>query len=221
MPFLMDFDPKYREKLSSHPSFFLPDNFPKSRDEFSLEGISSSKDTSFLQDLHPFENFNLNGSSSSSNPMFSMQPTCLDPFDNSSLEGLQNFDFYESKPNGIHRGNNGSLIPLMDNFNQSDALVVLGQSQMVTPINMISSNSSFQPHNHFNYYDLGPTKYLPADEGSCTSLKNDMAMAAKSLSTTTMVRKGGRGRKKKTNVVKGQWTIEEDRLTSGGLLILF
>ncbi|KAJ8440292.1 hypothetical protein Cgig2_012728 [Carnegiea gigantea] len=216
----MDFDAKNREKISSQDlPLFFHENFSRTRNESSIEGSFSSKSTSplHLQDLHTLDKFNLNGSSSSStpNPFFSMQTICLDPFDNSTFGYLPNFEFYETKPIETHVGNysGGRFIPLIDNFNQNGC-GFLGHSQMITPINMVSPSSHQNHHNILSYREFGLiTRYPPPDEGSSTSPKNDSIMVANnSPSTITMARKEGRGQKKKTNVVKGQWTIEEDRL---------
>ncbi|KAL2936037.1 Transcription factor MYB98 [Bienertia sinuspersici] len=232
----MDFDAKYKEKFSSSnnlPSFFN-DNYSKNRDDnqFSLEGVLSSKNTSnnflFQDYFQPLETINLNNgsSSSTSNVMLPIvQTNFLDSFENTTFGCLPTYDLYETKPSfGNHATNNnnsGVLVPhLMENFNQSGVDVgvgvgILGHSHqmMNNPINMISPNS--QSYNPFSYCEFVPTKFRPLDEDSCTTPRNDATMVSNNFSTTTtttMTRRGGRGRKKKTNVVKGQWTIEEDRL---------
>ncbi|KAK9684750.1 hypothetical protein RND81_10G229200 [Saponaria officinalis] len=210
----MDFDAKYMEKHTSQQiPFFLQENYSSKqiRDDhqFSLEGAFSSKVTNnnFIQDninLHPLENFNLNvpSSSSSNHPIFSLQPTSFYQFDNSGSNCLPNFDFYETKPYGTHAPNTGALGP-MDNLCLNGPIGGLGHSElMVTPINLVSP-SAYHGHHPFSYRDFSLLKSCqPSDVGSCSSPKIDL----------NLVKKGCRGRKKKINVVKGQWTIEEDRL---------
>ncbi|KAK9669455.1 hypothetical protein RND81_13G131400 [Saponaria officinalis] len=185
-------------------------------DQFTLEETFSSIGTNLFLNDHHIDNFNINEPLLSlQNSALSLQPTGFKTFENSTFEYLPNFDFFESKPYINHVRNDSAFVPLIDNFNQSVGLNnVLGHSQMmVTPINMVSPNNL--AHNPFNYRDFSLIRSYnkPLDQGSCTSPKVDMNMVAKSLSTTTMLRKGFRGRKKKTNlIVKGQWTIEEDRL---------
>ena len=215
----MDFDAKNGEKLSSHDlPLFFPENFSKSRNESFIQGSFSAQSTSPLhfQDLHTFEKFDLNGSSSSTtNPLFPMQPTYLDPFENSSFGYLPNFDFYETKPFETHVGSysGGTFIPLVDNLSQNGG-GFLGHSQLIAPINMISPSSHHNHHNTLSYSEFGLiTRYPPPDDqDSSTSPKTDTVMVAdRSPSTITMAKKEGRGQKKKTSIVKGQWTIEEDR----------
>ncbi|XP_074314999.1 transcription factor MYB98-like [Silene latifolia] len=219
MPFSMDFDAKFGEKFPSQmPLFFHDQNYsPKQRDDhqFSLEGTLSSKSSNYLQDdLNQIEYFNLNNApSSSSIPIFSLQSTCVfDTFENSTFSCMPNLDFFEHKPYENHVGNQGALVPYMDNnnFTRSGEVGVLGHSHMmVTPINMVSPIGL--THNPFSYRDFGLTKsFKLPDEGSSTSPKAGANLIRNSLSAT-MVKRRGRGHKKKINLVKGQWTIEEDR----------
>ncbi|KAL9243144.1 hypothetical protein vseg_017068 [Gypsophila vaccaria] len=105
----------------------------------------------------------------------------------------------------------------MDNFSPSVGVnnVIEHSQMMVTPINMVSPNV-LSHNNPFSYRDLSLIRSynkLRDNEGSFASPKLDINMTAKSLSATTLIRNGFRGRKKRDNlVVKGQWTIEEDRL---------
>ncbi|KAL9227462.1 hypothetical protein vseg_003147 [Gypsophila vaccaria] len=219
----MDFETKFMEKFPSHQiPFFLHENYSSKMrdDQFSLEGAFSSKGTNnFIQDnLQPLENFNLNvpSSTSSNHTIFSLQQNCFYPFDNNNNNNsgsnncLPNLNFYETKPYGTHAPNNGALGPLMDNLSQSGGIKGLGHSQMMaTPINMVSPSG--HAHHPFGYRDFGLMKSCkPSDEGSCSNPKTDVNMIAKSF-PPILVKRSVRGRKKKTNVVKGQWTIEEDR----------
>ncbi|XP_021734133.1 transcription factor MYB98-like [Chenopodium quinoa] len=215
----MDFEAKFREKFSPHPSLFLPQNNHSNPrdDQFSLEGALLSKGgTNFLQGLHPLFDLNFDlhdGSSSTPNTFYPIhQPNCLEPYDNSPFDCVPNFDFYETKPLVNHATNNVALVPLIDNLNQNEGGIgVLGHSPIITPMNMISPNA--QGFNPFCYYDyLGPTNYRPSDEDSCTTPVTTTTLVSDRLSTTTVVRKGGKGRKKKSTPVKGQWTKAEDNL---------
>lgn len=230
----MDFDANYREKFPSHLPLFFPENNyskPPRNDQFSLEeaNLSLKGNTNFLQDLHPLENFDLNldldGSSSASNALFPIQPNSLEPYDlnyNSTFGCFPNFELYETKPFANHAPNNNNNVALgsnlIDNYNQSGGgLGILGHSQFINPINNMISSPSPQSYNPFCYYDLGLTRssYRLSDEDSSTTPQNDATVVVPSrLSAATTVRKGGKDhRKKKSTVVKGQWTMEEDRLT--------
>ncbi|XP_057544002.1 transcription factor MYB118-like [Amaranthus tricolor] len=183
----MDFDAKYKQNFSSSLPLFFNETNSKSRDErVFLEGASCYD----LQEFHHVENFNMNlivsSSNTNLNPLFEIQQNDLDSYENSPFGLFPNYDFYETKPFVDHVTNDGGLVPLLENFNQNGGN--LGNSHMI--------NQGSQSYNNpFNYCDYG---FRPSDEDS-------------SVTPKTTVRKQRRSRKK-TSVVKGQWTTEEDRL---------
>ncbi|GAB4845703.1 hypothetical protein Ancab_039106 [Ancistrocladus abbreviatus] len=183
-----------------------------SREDFSLE-IPSLTGGSF-QDFPHLDH--LNGNGSSPNPLFGGQNSCLDPLYASHAFGscLSSFDLHETKP-----FSNGSVMPyLMDNnFPRIIGNGIPDHSPILntTPITMVPPSLR---GGHlvlpFNFKEIDPLKCRPPDEGSCTTVENGCRPEVGSASVTpaaALPRKTGKGRKKKSNVVKGQWTTEEDR----------
>nr|POE89381.1 transcription factor myb98 [Quercus suber] len=186
----MELDTKFRENLASQP-ILLSDNYLESymKDDFSFEAPSSK---GFLQDIHHLDLFQTNGSSS--NPIFGVQTQCIST----------DFDIYECKP-FMDNGGHGHV---MDNF-QSGGYLNLPQRN---PIDIMGSDRS---HMVFTTCQdiIKPLNFVVPDEVSCITAENGYYKKIgmnknRAFPTTKKPQKG----RKKSNVVKGQWTVEEDRL---------
>ncbi|KAK7817845.1 transcription factor myb98, partial [Quercus suber] len=194
----MELDTKFRENLASQP-ILLSDNYLKSytKDDFSFEAPSSK---GFLQDFHHLDQFQTSGSSS--NPIFGVQTQCL----NSNFTygcTSTDFDMYECKP-FMDNGGHGHV---MDNF-ESGGYLNLPQRN---PIDIMGLDRS---HMVFTSQDIiKPLNFVVPDEVSCITAENGYYKKIgmnknRALPTTKKPQKG----RKKSNVVKGQWTVEEDRI---------
>lgn len=195
----MELETKLRETLASQP-MLSSDFYPKpyTKDEFSFEITPSSK--GFLQDFQYLDQFRPNGCSS--NPNLVAQTQCYDLFNNFTYGCSTDFDVYECKP----FADNGGHSHVMDNF-QSGGYLNLPQQN---PTDIVGSDRSHMAF--FTGQDIKPVKFVIPDEVSCITAENGYYKKVgmnknKSLSTTMRANKG----RKKSNVVKGQWTIEEDR----------
>ncbi|GAB2269833.1 hypothetical protein Dimus_004750 [Dionaea muscipula] len=191
-------------------------------DQLNINGYSSSNSNLFF-----FEN---NGSSSSS---------CFDPLLDPAAVGLgclPSFDFYEMKP----LISNGGVNILPPNLIETNNFPVIGGGiSHHSPIINANSMSMVTPLRsrlmfpNFSYREMEtpaaaasapppppppPLKYRPPDEGSsCTTAENAGHQlpegGSSSVLATAPPKRTGKGKKKKKyNVVKGQWTIDEDRL---------
>lgn len=191
----MELDTKLTENLASQP-MLLSDNYlmkPYMKDGFSFEAPSSK---GFLQDFHHPGQFQTNGSSS--NPIFGVPQTqCYDSLINNFTYGCSSdFDIYECKPFADNCGRGH----VMDNF-QSAGYLNLSQRN---PIDIMAFTTNCQ--------DIKPVNFVVPDELSSITAENGYYKRVsmnknRALQTTIRTYKGRR----KCNVVKGQWTIEEDR----------
>ncbi|XP_044485161.1 transcription factor MYB98-like [Mangifera indica] len=178
-------------KQNHAPFFFSHENYIKSfiKSEILFDEGSSSK--GYLQDFHHLSHhFNANGCSS--NPMFGVHIPCFDSLDVSAhAYSSLNFDFHEYKfqSGGYLENHHQIMNPLVD---------ITGSNQSHMPLSFIE-----------------PVNFVVSDEVSSVSADNISSYHKKAgmnkknrpyLSTRT----GKVG--KKYNVVKGQWTIDEDRL---------
>ncbi|XP_057950956.1 transcription factor MYB98-like [Malania oleifera] len=212
----MEFDTKYGREIdvaSTQKPIFPYDNYLKHEmeDGFSFEASSKA----LLQDLQPLDQFPIYGSSSSS-PDFRVQPY-NPPLDNGcSL----NMNMYESKPFG-ENSTYGASSFVMENIStnfQSGGGYLFNQylHRAILPANnMIEVDRSFLP---FNCQEIKLVNFVLPDEVSCTTTPSDNGYYKnfngidKGIRASTLGRRTYKGRKKNSNVVKGQWTIEEDRL---------
>jgi len=200
----MELDTKLTENFALQP-MLLSDNYlvkPYIKDEFSFEPPSSK---GFLQDFHhPDDQFQTNGSSS--NPIFGVQTQCYDSFNNFTYGCSTDFDIPECKPFADNCGNGH----VMDNF-QSGGYLNLSQRN---PIDIVGSDGIDMAYTA--YQDIKPVSFVVPDELSSITAENMYYKRVgmnknRALPTTIRTYKG----RKKCNVVKGQWTIEEDRYKKG------
>ncbi|EEF51989.1 myb119, putative [Ricinus communis] len=118
---------------------------------------------------------------------------------------------YECKPladiNNIGSGGHGQV---MDNFQNGGHLLHL------SPIDMVGSNK-VQGHMSLNLQEMKPISFVVPDEVSSVTANNHEypknVGVNKNNRVSASTRKTWKARKK-NNVVKGQWTIDEDRLLS-------
>lgn len=201
----MELDNKLIRENPFAQQMFLSDNYsnkPYMKDELIPFEPTSSRG-GFLQDFHHLDQFHASGSSS--NPIFGVQTgSNFDSFDAFPYGSSTNIDFYdyECKP---FADNNGAHGQVMDNF-QSEGYLNLPHRN---PIDIIGSN---QGHISINFQEMKPINFVVPDEVSCVTAKRDFYKKVgmnknRALPSTRRMWKG----RKKNNVVKGQWTIEEDR----------
>lgn len=201
-PSVMDPETNLRENYASQ-TMHLQENYlkPSMKDELPFGAPSSQ---GFLQDFHHVEQFHhVNGSSS--NPVFGVQAPNFDPFVNITCGCSQtDFDVYECKP--FVENNSNSHAHVMDNFqNEGYSLNLPRRNQQ----DMMVANQSYLP---FNPLETKPLNIVVPDEVSCISPANYYKRVGlnknnKAFPTTRRTFKV----RKKSNIVKGQWTEDEDR----------
>ncbi|KAK7411106.1 hypothetical protein VNO78_02511 [Psophocarpus tetragonolobus] len=171
---------------------------PSMKDMLPFGNLSSH---GFLQDFHHIDRFNVNLSSSNLNhtPNFNA-------FDNFTFKGSSpDLDIYECKPY-VENSVSGHT-HVMDNFLYGNYSLNIPQKNQ---LDLMDANQSFLP---FSPQEIKPSNYIVPDEVSCISPVNyykrvDVNKNNKSYPTTKRTYKI----RKKSNIVKGQWTIEEDGL---------
>ncbi|KAK2663746.1 hypothetical protein Ddye_002320 [Dipteronia dyeriana] len=236
----MELGTKLRENnQTTHPAVYLSENnytiTNKSymKNEIPFEVTFSNKQLgNCLQDFHHLDHnhgqFHANGSSS--NPIFGVQTPCFEPFESLPYGGgggySSNFDFYECKPFADHSNyNNGGHGQVMDNFQTTTGGYLNHhhhQHQISNPGDQVMMMMPYTFHQEMN---KPAVTFIVPDEVSCVNNNNNIVdddgnyyknkKVGSSFnknkfhsSSTKKTWKGG----KKSNVVKGQWTIEEDRL---------
>lgn len=212
-------------------TIFTRDQEHMKEEDFPFEVVDQSKPTSFLQDFHhldhdhQFDHHHHHGSTSS-NPLLGYQTTssCINnsPFEHCSYQ--ENIvDFYESKPHLTNhhfqavgnpyftRNHHHQEINLVDEHDDDDHHMDLDQNNMMM-MKMI-------PFDYPPSEITKPMNFVMPDEVPCVSADNDCYRAMSfnktkpfltrklSSSSSSSSWKG----KKKSTLVKGQWTSEEDR----------
>ncbi|KAH7528457.1 hypothetical protein FEM48_Zijuj05G0074200 [Ziziphus jujuba var. spinosa] len=215
----MELDDKVRENnVYHHPSLLSNQNYMKPYNmkdhDFPFEA-SSSKGDYYFQDFHHLDDqaFHVNGSSSgpifgsqSQTPCFDIHHPC-DPYYIYDVGPTNPDQFYECKP-FVENGGHGQV---MDNFQ------VGGYSSFSSrnPMDMIgpANSSCLLPFNFHGQEIIKPVNFVVPDEVSCITAENGYyKKVGMNKSRTSMVTRKTCKTRKKSNVVKGQWTIEEDRL---------
>ncbi|KAF2311417.1 hypothetical protein GH714_022805 [Hevea brasiliensis] len=196
-------------KLTENPltqSMSLSDfysNKPSMKDGFPF-AVPSSSSKGFLQDFHHFDQFHANGLSL--NPIFGVQSgSNFDSFDAFPYGSSTNMDFYdyECKPFADINGGHGQV---MDNF-QSGRYLNFPQNN---PVDMMGYNQSNMSS---NFQEMKPINFVVPDEVSSITANHEYhkKVGLNKNRAQPSTRRTWKGRKK-NNLVKGQWTIEEDRL---------
>nr|WRO64641.1 MYB transcription factor protein [Rosa persica] len=218
---------KLGENLASQIPLLVPENNNSymmkpynMKDEFTpFEASSSSK--GYLQDFHHLDNqFHQYANGSSSNPMFGVQNPCFEPYysDNNAYTCDQgsptDVNFYECKPLNI--AENLGHGQVLDNFQSLN--FPNPRSNPIGHMIGISHRSSTNFLPLTNSQDIKPMSFVVPDEVSCINSENGYYKGAginhKGTSRLSTIARAGstfKGRKK-NNVVKGQWTIDEDRV---------
>ncbi|KAH7865278.1 hypothetical protein Vadar_004548 [Vaccinium darrowii] len=197
----MEFDKNYREQEEdlTYPSL-LPNNHLKSE---IIEGEEEDDDFCFQDFDHHLDQLSFTGSSL--NPDFDIENPCLDPYDPfQNIGPLSIDDFYELKPFSDHQNEGNGTTE-----NYAGAM----QYPRKIPVDESAPNPGSMP---FICEDVKPMNFVIPDEGSCITADQNIGHKG-----NLGIRKNGapqsrrpcsnKGRKK-SNSVKGQWTIEEDRL---------
>ncbi|XP_047164646.1 transcription factor MYB98-like [Vigna umbellata] len=154
-----------------------------------------------LQDFHHIDQFHFNVPSS--NNSIIQNPT-FDAFENFTFTGSSPaLDVYESKPFVENRHTH-----VMDNFLYGNHNLILPQRNV--ELDLMVADQSFLP---FSPQEIKPSNFSLPDEVSCISPMNyykriGLNKNNKSYPTTRRTSKV----RKKSNTVKGHWTIEEDGL---------
>ncbi|KAJ1439072.1 SANT/Myb domain [Sesbania bispinosa] len=202
-PSLMALETNFKENYVSQ-TMHLQENYlnPSMKDELPFGAPSSQ---GFLQDFHHIDQFHVNASSSN-NPVFGVQTPNFDPFNNTTSEcAPTDFEAYEGKP--FAESNGSGHAHIMDNFQyEGYSLNLPGRNQL----DMMVANQSYMP---FNPLETKPLNFVVPDEVSCISPANyykrvDMNKNNRESPNTRRTYKA----RKKSNIVKGQWTVDEDRL---------
>ncbi|KAF1865067.1 hypothetical protein Lal_00004441 [Lupinus albus] len=164
----------------------------------------------FLQDFNHIDQFHVNVSSSN-NPFFGTQPQNFDPFNHNFTYGYAStgFDVYECKP--FVENNISGHAHVINNFQFGGySLNLLQRNQIVS---MVASRNYLQFNNPPE--TIKPVNFVAPDEASCISpLSYNKEVGLNKInnnraySSTTRSCKA----KRKSNIVKGQWSADEDRL---------
>ncbi|CAL0306814.1 unnamed protein product [Lupinus luteus] len=188
----MDIETSTRENYASQP-MHLQENYskqPSAKDEVLLESPSLQGSVQDFQHIDQFHHAN----DSSPNQVFGVQTQNFDPFDG-----------YECKA-FVENNGSSSQAHVIDNFQyEGYGLSPHKKSQM----DMMASNQSYLP---LNPLETKPSNFVAPDEDSCISpaLYYNRVCLNRSNKTSLTTRRSCKNRKK-TNIVKGQWTENEDR----------
>ncbi|CAG7887000.1 unnamed protein product [Brassica rapa] len=213
-------------------TIFTRDQEHMKEEDFPFEVVDQSKPTSFLQDFHHLDHDNqfdhhhhhhhhhqYHGSTSS-NPLFGIQTTssCANnnPYQHCSYQENM-VDFYETKPQVMNHHFQAAENPYFTrNHHQEINLVDDHDHMNLEQNNMMMIPFDYPPTETINK----PMNFVMPDEVSCVSADNNSYRAMSfnktkpfltrklSSSSSSSSWKG----KKKTTLVKGQWTAEEDRI---------
>ncbi|GMJ06690.1 myb domain protein 98 [Hibiscus trionum] len=194
----MEFDPKHRENMSpqGQQPMLLSENCLKPLETTTLS--SSSKDY-YMQDFHHLDHDHQ--IQVSSNPVFVYDSLDAFPYGCST----NSVDFYEGKPfaaaGSIGHGQ------VMDNFGSVGMLNLCHQRNSSNDVN---NNMGSDVGN----YVAAPFDFVVADEMSCVTAENGYCNknSHRVLANSTSRRSSNWKGRKKCNGVKGQWSMEEDRV---------
>ncbi|KAJ7945857.1 Myb family transcription factor [Quillaja saponaria] len=198
----MDYEQKNRENYSSQvPMQHMVEN------ELPY-GVHPSKE--FMQDHH-FDQFQANGSSS--NQVSGVENPNFNPFDPNFTYGCSStdFEFYEFKPFVEHH-HHPVQAHVMDNLQYGGGGYSMNLPQKF-PVGMMGPNHGYVPYNNYQEV-IEPMNFVVPDEVSCISPVDNEYYKKVGMNKSRMSPPTTRTYKvrKKTNIVKGQWTTEEDRL---------
>ncbi|XP_068461693.1 transcription factor MYB98-like [Phaseolus vulgaris] len=200
----MDIEANLTENYASQPMHVQENCLKPSMGDELPFGAPSSQ--GFLQDYHHIDQFPVNNGSSS-NPIFGVHTPNFDPFDhNVNCESAPpDFEVFECKP--IAESNGSAHAHLMHNFQYVGYSLNLPRTNQM---DMVVANQRYLP---FNALETKPLNFVVPDEVSCISPPNYYKRVGlnKNLRESPTTRRTFKARKK-SNIVKGQWTSDEDRL---------
>ncbi|KAF3444639.1 hypothetical protein FNV43_RR14332 [Rhamnella rubrinervis] len=185
--------------------------------EFSLESSNSHHDHRHqllpngsnlnFQSFDHDHNFTIQGGSSS-NPFIGVPNPCIDPFD--------------AYTNGVPMDFNANSMPLLASDSTQNGLFMHGNFHTTTakaisdyhPEIQAQSLAQTQLYPSLNFRELGSdsTTKLPADDQlSCVTAQTRLHKRVAKKKRPLHMRKASKVQKK-SNIIKGQWTLQEDRL---------
>ncbi|ESQ55513.1 hypothetical protein EUTSA_v10026824mg [Eutrema salsugineum] len=209
-------------------TIFTRDQELMKEEDFPFEVVDQSKPTSFLQDFHHLDHEHQfdhhHHGSASSNPLIGIQTmsSCINnaPFEHCSYQGNV-VDFYESKPHLMNHHFQAAENPYFTrNHHHHEEIHSVDEHD---PMDLEQNNMMMMRMIPFDYPPteiIKPMNFVMPDEVSCVSADNDCYKALSfnknkpflsrklSSSSSSSSWKG----KKKSTLVKGQWTAEEDRI---------
>ncbi|OIW00324.1 hypothetical protein TanjilG_27575 [Lupinus angustifolius] len=201
----MDLETNQNENYASQP-MHLQENYlkqPSKKEELPFETPSSQE---FMQDFQHIDQFH-HTNASLPNQVFGIQTQNFDPFVNITCGCSQSdFDGYECKP-FVENDGSGSHAHVVDIFQyEGYSLNFPRRNQM----DIMPSNQSYLP---FNPLETKSMNFAAPDEVSCISPANYYRRVGlnRNNKTSPIIRRSCKV-KKKSNIVKGQWTEDEDRL---------
>ncbi|XP_052732584.1 transcription factor MYB98 [Vigna angularis] len=186
----MDIQGNLTENQASQPMHVQENCLKPSMEDQLPFGVPSSQ--GFLQDFHHIDHFPVNDGSSS-NPIFLQHTPNFDPFD------------HNCKP--FAESNGSAHVHLMHNFQYVGYSLNLPRTNQ---LDMVVANQRFLP---FGALETKPLNFVAPDEISCISPPKFYKKVGlnKNLRESSSTRRTFKARKK-SNIVKGQWTSDEDRL---------
>lgn len=192
------------------------------KDEFPFQVFGSKGNNNYLQEFHHLDPFH--PIDSSSNPV--IEGETLHNFDHFNIPYYSSHDDHRSssKSNKIgvedylyefnkgYADQNGGCGQVMDNFRSygdyCNSFLQQRNNQFVEIMGM--ERNSIIP---LNFSEVKPVNFIVPDEVSCISTSGNAQIQKESMNknvTFSSLLRTARGRKK-ANVIKGQWTVEEDR----------
>ncbi|KAI5417006.1 transcription factor MYB98 [Lathyrus oleraceus] len=205
---VMVLETNLRENYASQP-LHLHENYlkPSMKDELPNFNAQSSQGN-FLQDFHHIDQFHVHGSSSS-NHVFGVQTQNFDPFGNEQCANT-GFEVYNDKSFPENNNSSNQHAHFIDNFQYDGYGLNIPRRNH---LDLMVENQSYFPFN--NASETKPLNYVvPDDEVSSIAptsyyQRGDLNRNNRLLSPTT--RRAFKA-KKKSSIVKGQWTVDEDRM---------
>ncbi|XP_042499146.1 transcription repressor MYB4-like [Macadamia integrifolia] len=188
----MEFTTQYRDDLTFQSTIF-PENYMKSgfRNEFPLYASSSK---GYLQDFHQIDQFHVDGLSS--NLKFGISSPYFNQFETLANRSSSSFNIFNPMP--LVEG--GAMV----NFHNR---AFMNFSPRIASEALISQDRS----SSLNFQDLESSSLafscIPIENRLCRKIdmiRKNTPSTSTSTSTSTA--------QKKANLIKGQWTTEEDRL---------
>ncbi|CAJ1943842.1 unnamed protein product [Sphenostylis stenocarpa] len=200
----MDIETNLTENYDSQP-IQVQENYLKPMGDQLPFGAPSPQ--GFLQDFHHSDEFPVNNGSSS-NPIFGLQTPNFDPFDHNIVNcesAPPDFEDFECKP--FAESNGSARAHPMDNFQYVGYSLNLPRTNQ---LDMVVTNQRYLP---LTVLETNPLNYVVPDEVSCISPPNYCKRVGlnKNLRESPRTRRTFKARKN-SNIVKGQWTSDEDRL---------